>query len=415
MTSSTKRTLTHPGFYAIVGLSLLMGLAGGIITLAFIRTLEWLQHFLWQTFPGYFGASQDTAWYVLVACLAGGALLGLAIKYLGNYPISLEEALEEFKKSKSFDYKHIWQAAVISLVSLGFGAALGPEAALTAIVGGIATWIGLRIKTGVQNTLDLNYISVAGVLGALFGTPVGSAAIPLEAESDKVRVSRPWLIVPGLVSALAAWWIFSLSSNGTSYFHYNFLPYDFAFVDIAWGLLAACAGLAVGLLFLYSGNILGKLLKPFAKSHVLRSTLGGLGLALLIIFVPLTIFSGHEGIQTIIDDYAVTGGLALLVAALAKLLAANLCLVTGWKGGRFFPIMFAGAAAGLGLTHFITQIPSMVGLAAGLSAALAVLLRKPLVAAIFAMFFFPPALYAVVITSAVLGSSLASRLPKANF
>jgi len=32
--------------------------------------------------------------------------------------------------------------------------------------------------------------------------------------------------------------------------------------------------------------------------------------------------------------------LALLLLAIAKLLATNICLATGWKGGRIFLLMF---------------------------------------------------------------------------
>ena len=80
--------------------------------------------------------------YTLLLCTIGGVLVGLCAKYLGDYPKDLETSVGQFKRTKQFDDRHLVQGVVASLASLGFGAALGPEAALVSLVGGLSTWIG---------------------------------------------------------------------------------------------------------------------------------------------------------------------------------------------------------------------------------------------------------------------------------
>jgi H+/Cl- antiporter ClcA len=43
-------------------------------------------------------------------------------------------------------------------------------------------------------------------------------------------------------------------------------------------------------------------------------------------------------------------------------------IVTGWKGGEFFPVMFASAAIGLGISNLIPGIQPMVAIAALMAA-----------------------------------------------
>ena len=123
----------------------------------------------------------------------------------------------------------------------------------------------------------------------------------------------------------------------------------------------------------------------------------------------LVLFSGHEGIQVVIDDAGLSVGF-LLAVALAKVLATTALLGTGWKGGRFFPVMFAGAAAGLALAGLVSGVDPMVGLAVTMTTAIAVLIRRPVGAILLMLFLFPLALYPVVVVGGLLGGMGARRL-----
>lgn len=391
----------------LIVLGALLGGFSGLVTLGFIKLMEWLQHLIWTSLPSWFGLSPKHAVYTVIACTLGGVLVGCGVKWLGNYPDGITETLAEVKKGKPFDFKHIPQTIANSLISLGFGAALGPEAALTSIVGGLSTWISKKLKF-IQTEVDS--ISISAVLGSIFGTPLGSAAVVV--DKTKSIAIKLQIFLSGLVAALAGWWIFQLGSSGGSYFDLNILPYSFVSRDLLYAILPAALGCVLGMVFLQLNAQLPKLIKPI-KDPIARANFGGLLFGLLAIALPLMLFSGHEGTQALMTSYtSATAGLLILVA-LGKSFAANLLLATGWKGGQFFPVMFAGAAIGLGFTQLVDVVPAMVGLVAGMTAMLAMTLKKPLVAGLFVSFFFPAKLYGIILM-AVIVSLLLLRLQKTN-
>lgn len=410
-----RETILSPSFYILTLMAAGLGALAGIVTILFIRCFEAIQHVLWDKLPATLGLGNRYPFYTLLICTIGGLLVGLCIKYLGSYPKSIEESLEDFKKTKHFDYKHVPHAFVTSMVSLGFGAALGPEAALTTIIGGISTWINKRIKQSVSNIDELQYASVAGVLGALFGSPIGAAALPLS-EEDKHTKHLPRLraLIPAIAAAIAGLLVFKALNSDSGYFDFNLLAYSFSPIDLVKFIAPALAGAIMGLLFVWSHGFFTRLVKPIQKNTVLLAVVGGLLLGALAMITPLALFSGHEGIQTLIYDYGTTSALVFIGFALVKVLAASSGLATGWKGGQFFPVMFIGAAAGLGMSYLIGSINPTLGLATGLSAALAAVLKKPVAAAILAMFFFPPNLYVTVALAALLGGFCSQRLNYKN-
>ena len=181
-----------------------LGVVGALVTVGFIRAMEEVKDLVFTDLPDALDIQPDNRVFIIVVVVFGGALLGLARKLLGEYPASLEQAIEDHKATGQFDYRHVWQAIVISLISLGFGAALGPEAALMAIVGGLSTWIGLVIEIDRRDQPEVGIIGVAGAMGALFG--IGGAALTLDPEDDDVdavRSGRILRLMPGLAAALA--------------------------------------------------------------------------------------------------------------------------------------------------------------------------------------------------------------------
>jgi len=74
-----------------------------------------------------------------------------------------------------------------------------------------------------------------------------------------------------------------------------------------------------------------------------RPALGGLVLGILAIASPYALT--HEELQ--IDALAIgVGASALIVAAVVKLVAAAVCVATGWRGGFIIPLFFVGFCVG---------------------------------------------------------------------
>jgi H+/Cl- antiporter ClcA len=231
---------------------------------------------------------------------------------------------------------------------------------------------------------------------------------------DEHRYRRMLLVIPGVVAALVGMWVFRAASSGQGYFDYTFPDETVGVSDILPALGAVVLGVVVGTLYLAFERLTARITTPLAERKVLASTLGGLVLAGLAIGSPLVLFSGHEGIQQILDGEVATAG-GLLVIAGAKLLATTTLLATGWKGGRFFPIMFAGAAAGIALSMLVDDVSLMVGLTVVMTAGLTMVLGQAVVAGGLMLFVVPAPLWPFVVGAALLAAGanrvLLARLP----
>jgi H+/Cl- antiporter ClcA len=66
------------------------------------------------------------------------------------------------------------------------------------------------------------------------------------------------------------------------------------------------------------------------KAHVVwRGLIGGVGMGIIGLLLPLTLFSGEEQTVELIQQAAEIGFIMLIVLALSKLLATSLLLASG--------------------------------------------------------------------------------------
>lgn len=389
-------------FIAALIFAPMLGAVAGFSTLAFVKVLGFIHEFLWEYLPDKIGGL--TFIYILAACLLGGLLVGLSNKHFGNWPKGLDEALEDYKKTKRFDYKHLGGGTLASFASLGFGASLGPEAALISIIGGFSTWVSDKLKAISNVSID----GLAGAVGAIF-SPLGGAAIAVEETKAKTLSGKILSIAPSLLAAASGFYLFAHFSSG-GFFSFNFLPYTFASGDILWSLIVVAAACALGWIFVQFETLTAKVFAPYKNQPLVLGVIGGLCLAVLAAGSSYVLFSGHEGIQEIMDEAGELTAAFLLLSALAKILATAILLDTGWKGGKFFPLMFAGAALGLALSMLLPGIAPMVGIATGIAGVLGFVLKKPLASAVLVFAFFTPNLYIFAVIGALISGSLGQKL-----
>jgi H+/Cl- antiporter ClcA len=411
-----RRTLGHrpERLPRLLAVAVVLGAFGGFVTVAFVRLLEWGQDRIWTDLPDALDVGSDEWYFIFPVVIVGAVLLGVARRRLGEYPVSIEQALTDHKRTGEFDRHHIWQAMVIALISLWFGAALGPEAALTAILGGICSWVARVIDADTGEGSDLSWVGIGSAMGALFGT-AGAAVLTLDPRSSDAadaRSGRLWRVIPALLAAWAGLWVYRWLGTSDHYFDLGLPDYTFRFGDLGWAVLVAVTAAAAGVVFLILRRLTDALLAPLAPRKVLSSVVGGLVLAALATWSSLVLFSGHEGTDDLIGAFGSDSVRFLVLVALAKLLAAAVLLSTGWKGGQFFPTMFAGAAIALAFSEGISGVDEVTALAAGMTGIVGVLLRRPLPAVLLMALFFPIAAWPAVLLGAVIGSTVGKRLER---
>jgi hypothetical protein len=181
---------------------------------------------------------------------------------------------------------------------------------------------------------------------------------------------------------------------------------------LAIGVLAALAGSGIRWLALF--------LRPHVERRILLMTpVVGLAVAgLAIAFGAGTakntsevLFSGQSALGSLITHSAAytVGALVLLIACKALAYGASL---SSFRGGPVFPSMFLGAAGGMALSH-LPGLPLVPGVAMGIGAMCAVMLRLPLTAVLLATLLLSSdglAVMPLVIVAVVVAYVVAARL-----
>ena len=207
-------------------------------------------------------------------------------------------------------------------------------------------------------------MAFAGTIGAMFGTPVAAALLLSETAGDP-RISTWDRLFGPLVAAGAGAITTDLLTTDT--FAVAVAPYTGPQpIDLLTGSIIAVVAAVVGLVPIYlfpvSYAIFQRLGTPLVSLIV-----GGLVLGILgAIGGPISLFKGLAQMQTLaanVGDYT-AAGLALLVGL--KLLAVVIASTSGFRGGRIFPVVFAGVAMGLCINVLFPSVPQALAVAASL-------------------------------------------------
>jgi CIC family chloride channel protein len=255
-----------------------------------------------------------------------------------------------------------------TLVSNGFGASVGLEAAYAQAGGGVASALGQRLRLRRHDLRTLVGAGAGAAIGAAFGAPLAGAFYAFEVV---IGSYAPSMIAPVAAACLAAA-VASSALGADTYAIRVVVIQTPSIADYALyaGLGGVCAIFGVLLMLLVArGEQLAKRL-PLPASG--RFFLGGAILAGLAAITPQVLSSGHGALQL---NLAVKFPLAALAAVLAlKTMASVVSLSSGFRGGLFFASLFLGSLLGqiyarlLGLTELPTgldpQNAALVGMGA---------------------------------------------------
>ncbi len=363
------------------------GAFAGLVAAAFIWVVQEGIEVLWTDLPDRVGVDPFGSWWALVVPVAGGALVGLGQRALGNYPRPLEEAIATWRAGGHIEPVVAPKTGINALVALVTGGPVGFEAALTGLLGGTATWIGARITA----------------VGHLVRQSWGAERI--DALPGPVQKLPYWLAA---VAGLFAfhWWPFGSGDLGFRFadFHGD--------LGIGGGLTAAVFGALVVLpvAWMISAIRRAEHATLFARSPILIGMAGGLVFAVVALPQELVLFSGQQGIKALPDA---TSG-ALLYITVAKWLALLVALLAGWRGGPIFPTYTAVAAAAvlfdrLLVSHVLDVAPDVV-IVAGLAAVGVVFLRGNVPMAAVLTLYPVDLSYAGVVVAGALGAAVAFTL-----
>jgi CIC family chloride channel protein len=341
----------------LVLIALLVGAAAGVMATVLNVIAHTVQVVLFGIEPEVrLSVAPPIAAHRLLAIPVGGLILGgLAFLWARRRPTPVVDPVEaNALRGGRMSLQDSLYVAVQTVVSNGFGASVGLEAAYTQMGGAVASRLGVWLNL---RRADLRLLVGAGAgaaIAAAFGAPLTGAFYAFEIIIGAYTVSG---VAPVAAAALAGALVARASGEGV----YGMAPQAFGqIVTLAdyglyagLGLVAAGFGIGVMRLAAVMERLIGR--TPLPKA--LRPAAGGLILIVLALYSPQTLSSGHGALRA---DLAM--GPALQVVLILLVLKASASIVSlgfGFRGGLFFASLFLGSLLGRAYAELLNHLPWM--------------------------------------------------------
>lgn len=366
----------------------LLGILGGLIAGVYLIVLEFLMHSI-----GLF-----TGIWVIVAMALSGLLAGVIIHLIGD-PGEIQLIVNNirFKKGK-LDPKNNPSMILSSLLCVGSGGSLGPEAPLVQVTGSTGTWLGKQFRLKGEALRSLSIAGMASGFTALFGAPLGGSLFSLEILHHKYVVEYYKAIIPAFVASGFSYIIFAIIVHLGLGPIWHLPSYELSnLFDFSYAVLFGLAATLVGWTFIYVTKWLKVLFGQISYPIYFKTFIGGILLGTIAYFLPITRYFGHHQINVLLSsDFT----LPLLFAILLfKILAIAITVTSGWRGGFIIPLFFVGATLGLILHQLFPAVEVSLAIISCMAAINACVTRTPmsttiLLATLTGFSYFIPILFA---------------------
>jgi H+/Cl- antiporter ClcA len=417
--------LRSKSYLGLLILAAVLGVPVSAAAYGFLQLVAYLQGEVFTHLPNGLGFHGAPPWWPLPVLTLAGLLVAPVIRFLpgkgGHSPA------DGFKAGAGAPTPAQLPGVLLAaLATLSLGVVLGPEAPLIALGGGLAV-LAVRLARRDMPAQATAVVAAAGSFAAvstLLGSPIVGAFLLMEASG----LGGPMLgvvLLPGLLASGVGALIFvgldALTGLGTFSLSVPGLPH-FARPDIAefgWALVIGVAAAIVGTAI----HRLGLSLRPHVERRILLLTpVVGMAIAgLTIAYTEGTgksssdvLFSGQSQLGPLISHAASYSVGALLLLLACKGLAYGASL-SSFRGGPTFPALYLGAVGGIALSH-LPGLPLVPGVAMGIGAMCAVMLRLPLTSVLLASLLLSSdglAVMPLVIVAVVVAYVVSARLAPA--
>ena len=364
--------------------SALIGIPVSLAAFWFLVLLEELEEGLWQDLPRELGLSSPAWWWSLPLALVSGVVVGAVVSRMpgkgGHVPA---DGLHAGGASAAA----LPGVLLAALGSLPLGAVLGPEAPLIALGGGLAVLLAMLVRVPVteQSSALLGAAGSAAAISAIFGNPLIGAILLIEVAG----VGGPQLfavLLPALLSSGVGALVFTGFGRWTGLTAES-LALDLPKAprleagDVFWCVVMAVAIGAVLRWAPVAGRRIASFVagRPFPRT-VLCAVAAGCCPALYALSTGRSpaeaALSGQTALTELAGNPQAWSSGALVAVLVFKTAGYAVCLGC-LRGGPVFPSLFLGAAAGV-LCAPLPGLGTVTGMAAGMAAASATMLKLPL-------------------------------------
>lgn len=389
---------------------LVTGSVAGIAVWAILFAMNVGISAIWDRVPIYLGDL-----YPVLMCLVGGLVIGLFIRRFGQYPEELPTVMAKVKETGRYEYGDVGRMSVGALLPLVFGGSVGPEAGLTGVIAGVCTWAGDRLKRFGSDFKELTQLGMYAAVSAIFTAPLygfagamGGKRVHGEHEILADKVSRAVVTLVAVAGAILT--ILALTHYvGGGMSMPRFPKIEYGSDELVWLIPLALVGAAAGWLYCVLHHVFARASERAGDRPVSKAVLAGLILGVCGVILPFTMFSGETQSEEIMELWPTMTIAVLLLTGFVKIVVTAMCVNFGWRGGHFFPVIFAGIAIGYGMAA-VSGVDPAFCVCACTAATVGGVMRQPLMAVLLLFLCFPVEAVLAMAVAAVIGSYM--PLPK---
>jgi CIC family chloride channel protein len=346
-------------------LSILVGFLSGVVAVILKNLTHFFQHLLEGKLVQYYHHA-----FYFVFPIIGLLFVYLIIKYVLRNKVShgIPSTLYSISKKKGFIERYKMIASIITApITVGFGGSVGLEGPTVVTGAAISSNLSRLFHMNQATRTLLISCAAAGALSSIFKAPIAAIIFAIEVFSLDLTIAS---MLPLLLA--------SLSAIITSYFFFGndvLLPFDvkdgFVLNDIPFYIFL---GVIAGLVSIYFTEVYDRVQKFFDRinSPIKRLLTGGIGLGILVYFIPPLYGEGFDTINSLLAgnpetslqknflnlDLSNVWVVILLLVGLVffKIIASALTFGAGGVGGIFAPTLFMGSIMGNAIAKIINNI-----------------------------------------------------------
>ena len=380
---------------------------GGIVW-TFMRVMHLLIKLMWDYIP----SNVHIPGYTIILCLIGGVIIGLMQKHYGPCPDDLDTVMERYKHDGRYPYNNLFPMLLAALMPLVFGGAIGPEAGLTGVIVGLCCWASDNFKFAGKTLPELSDIGISATLAVLFRSPLFGFVEPLEGSEDDFVLPKSSKLTAIFCAILAGIGIFALLGSffGSGAGLPRFEAITIGNGELIYALPILIIGVALGYIYKIFERLTAKAAGFLGNRLFLSAIIAALLLGVLGTIFPLAMFSGEEEIAKLGNTYLEYTPVMLIAITVAKVFLINVCLSLGWRGGSFFPSIFAGVCLGYACAALF-GIDIAFAVSISTTAVMTTIMRKPLAVSVLLLLCFPASSIIYILAAAFISSAV--PMPKA--
>ncbi len=400
-----------------IALTIAFGAFAGAFAWAFFFLMNQGIHLLWDVVPSWLAqAGLPALFYPIAFCTAGGLVIGLFAKRFGPYPDDMNTVMAKVKATGRYDYDTLGPSFFGALLPLLFGGSIGPEAGLTGVIAGLCTWVGDRLRFVGSEMRELAEAGTAAVISAIFATPLFGLAVPIVGAADesggtrsirevRLGVGKPLKVAIYVLAVAGALGMMGLLGSlfGASGGLPRFTQIACGLPELLWALPLIAVGTLAGWLFFPFGMLAKKVAEALGKHIIVKPIIAGALLGVSGVLLPYTMFAGEAQTEQLAESWMGISATILILTGFCKVLTTQVCLNLGWRGGHFFPIIFAGISIGYGMAT-LTGIDPTFALCAVTASLVGTVMRQPVMTMVLLFLVFPLAGAPVLLIAASIGS-----------